>query len=328
MTLTSPLQTINHPDFVKAKITVMIKRDDLIHPIISGNKWRKLKYNIALAKQQNKTGIVSFGGAYSNHIHALAFACYQQNISCTAIIRGEAHYQNNFTLRWAKHWGMNLVFVDRITYKKRDNPEYLQALQHEYIDHLIVPEGGSNSHALQGMGEVIEELNQQTCFDTLITPVGSGGTLAGLITADNDQHQLLGIAVLKADQPSNFVDSAELHTSGYLTDEVKKLLPVQAKKLHQWKVLSEFHRGGYAKFSAADCQRIIDFNQITQLTFEPVYSGKMLLALLDLIALGYFPEHHRIVLLHTGGLQGLGGLAERKIIDGDLWQVPDNAPKV
>ena len=328
MILTSPLQQIHHPVFIKAKITVMIKRDDLIHPIISGNKWRKLKFNITLAKQQNKKGIVSFGGAYSNHIHALAFACYQQNITCTAIIRGEAHYQNNFTLSWARHWGMSLVFVDRATYKKRHEVAYLQTLQAEYVDHLIIPEGGSNAHALKGMGEVIAELNQQTSFDTLITPVGSGGTLAGLITADNDQHQLLGIAVLKSSTSLNTIETSELHSCRYLTEQVKKLLPDKSKKYNQWEILSDFHRGGYAKFSAADCQRIIDFNKITQLTFEPVYSGKMILALLDLIALGYFPEHHRIVLLHTGGLQGLGGLAERNIIDGDMWQIPDNAPDV
>ena len=327
MTLPSPLQTIDHPLFDLHKLTVMIKRDDLIHPIISGNKWRKLKYNIDQAKVQGKKGLISFGGAYSNHIHALAFACYQQRLPCIGIIRGESHYANNFTLRWAQHWQMKLTYVDRNTYRRRADSDYLALLQAQYPEYLIIPEGGSNSLAIPGVSEIIDELNQQTVFETLLTPVGSGGTLAGLISADNNQHQLLGVAVLKQGKETDG-DKVDIKPNDYLTNQVSTLLPKAAQKFDNWQVLPDFHRGGYAKFSVEDSQRIIAFNQETGINFEPVYSGKMLLALVDLIKQGYFAQHHRIVLLHTGGLQGLGGLSERKRINAQQWPVPPNAPKV
>ena len=325
MPLPSPLQKIDHPLFDHHKLTVMIKRDDLIHPTISGNKWRKLKYNLEQAKVQGKKGIISFGGAYSNHIHALAFACYQLNLPCIGIIRGECHYANNFTLRWAQHWQMQLTYLDRMTYRRRADLDYLALLQAQYPNYLILPEGGSNALAIPGVSEIIDELNKQTTFETLLTPVGSGGTLAGLISGDNNQHQLLGIAVLKQGNATN-VD--HFNNNNYLTNQVSALLPKAAQEYDNWQVLPNFHRGGYAKFSEEDSQQIVAFNQDTGINFEPVYSGKMLLALMDLIKQGYFAQHHRIVLLHTGGLQGLGGLSERKRINTQQWQVPPDAPKV
>jgi len=317
----SLLQTLSHPIFTKHQISVQIKRDDLIHPQISGNKWRKLKYNIEYAKKQKLAGIVSFGGSYSNHIHALAYACYQQKIKSVAIIRGEASNGENSTLSWAKHWGMELHFVDRKTYRKRDDANYLAQLQQKFPDYFIVPEGGSNTLALPGMAEVINELEQQTQFDTLMVPVGSGGTLAGLITADNSlvqnkQHQLLGIAVLK--QPKEHTD--------YLDKSVRRLLSKKHQQKGNWQILSQYHGGGYAKFKLEDAQRIIDFSQITGVPFEPIYSGKMIIALLDLIEAGYFAKQHRIVLLHTGGLQGLAGLAEQNKITVNEWPSPPEPP--
>lgn len=314
MYICSPLQTVEHPLFAHHHVTVQIKRDDLIHPIISGNKWRKLKYNLTFAQQHNKKGILSFGGAYSNHIHALAFACKHNNLASKAIIRGEASYQNNATLSAAKSWGMELEFVDRATYRQRYDTEYLKYLQSQHENFYIVPEGGSNSLALQGVGEIITELAEQTEFDTLMVPVGSSGTLSGLIQADDNQHNILGIAVLKGGQ--------------YLEDSIGQLLDQESSglKLKQkhtrWQLLTNFHRGGYAKFSREDEQRILDFSLQTKLPFEPVYSGKMILALLDLLEQGYFPIGHRILLVHTGGLQGLAGLNEQKRLKLAGWQVP------
>ena len=317
MTRLSTLHPLVHPLFTRHKVQVQIKRDDLIHPIISGNKWRKLKFNLAHVKHhQTYQGVLSFGGAYSNHIHALAYACHQQNIPCIGIIRGEEHYANNFTLSWAKHWGMKLHFVDRKTYRRRHDADYLSQLQHEFIDYFMVPEGGSNQLALAGVGEVISELNQQTNFDTLITPVGSGGTIAGLIAEDakasEKQHRILGVSVLKE--------------GNYLTDEIKALLPASIEQHHNWQLLTNFHRGGYAKFSPIDSARILQFNHETGLCFEPVYSGKMILALLDLLEQDFFSANERIVLLHTGGIQGLGGMIERKILSAKQWSMPISAP--
>ena len=312
MPILSELQSLHHPLFLQHNVQVQVKRDDLIHPIISGNKWRKLKYNLAHVKQHNNLrGVLSFGGSYSNHIHALAFACYQQKLPCVGVIRGEESYANNFTLTWARHWGMRLHFVDRKTYRRRHDEDYLAQLQQEYADYFIVPEGGSNKLAIAGVSEVMTELTQQTEFDTLMTPVGSGGTIAGLISGDcntnKTQHKLLGIVVLKG--------------ANYLRYEVEKLLP-NSTNHHSWQLFNDYHRGGYAKFSPLDAARILEFNQITGVNFEPVYSGKMVLALLDLLEQGYFTKGERIVLLHTGGMQGLGGMIERGILSSDKWSVP------
>lgn len=310
----SPVQLLAHPLFDKHKVQVYVKRDDCIHPIISGNKWRKLKYNVAfLKKQPTIQGALTFGGSYSNHIHAFAFACYQQKIPCIGIIRGEADYANNFTLTCARRWGMKLHFVDRQSYRRRHDTDYLALLQKQFPNYFIIPEGGSNELAIPGVAEVMTELKTQIQFDTLLTPVGSGGTLAGLIIGDkenySEEHKLLGIAVLKG--------------ADYLIKEVNSLLPATVTSHHNWQILTNFHRGGYAKFSDQDIQRILEFTQITAIDFEPVYSGKMVLALLDLLEQGYFKAGERIVLLHTGGLQGLGGMIERSILNSADWPMPE-----
>lgn len=311
----SSLQVIQHPLFKHHQLCVAVKRDDLLHPIISGNKWRKLKYNLIEAKKLNKTNIISFGGAYSNHIHALAFACKQHGLQSIGIIRGEPEYADNFTLRWAQYWGMKLIFVDRKTYQKRHQQNYLEQLQQQFPDSFIVPEGGSNSFALPGVAEICYELESQIDYHSLLLPVGSGGTLAGLVVGDKGQHDIIGIGVLKQG----------INNKDYLSNEVKTLLPQTARNFSNWKIMGDLHRGGYAKFSQIDCERIQAFIKVTKIPFEPVYSGKMLLACLDLIEQGYFAAGSKIVLLHTGGLQGLGGLAERRIIKATQWSLPSAA---
>lgn len=308
----SILQPIYHPVFTQHKITVQVKRDDMIDHVVSGNKWRKLQHNLLHAKNSGARGIITFGGCFSNHIHASAFACKQQGLNAIGIIRGELANQHNYTLAWAKYWGMQLNFVDRKTYRLRNNQTYLSSLQQLYPDYLIVPEGGSNTLALTGMTDVINELNSQAQFDTIMTPVGSGGTLAGLVLGDKNQHQLLGVAVLKQGE--------------YLNEQVKELLPQQAKAYDNWHIFTQYHGGGYAKFSEGDVNDLLAFNEETGVTFEPVYSGKMILALLDLVKQGYFPKHHRIVLLHTGGLQGIAGLISRKMLNEKDWPILKHAP--
>lgn len=313
MTLPSPIQQIKHPLFSDNKLKVFIKRDDLIHPIISGNKWRKLKHNIHFAKENGYLGILSFGGAYSNHIHALAYAAKEQGILSKGIIRGEQHYQHNTTLSQAIRWGMSCDFIDRKTYRLRQDPDYLARLQLQYPDYFIVPEGGSNILALPGVGEVITELKTQVDFDTLMLPVGSGGTLSGLIQADKNQHNILGIAVLK--EAHHIKEQVQ---SLLAQCDIRKDIKENTSEHVKWQLFENFHRGGYAKFNVEDEQRIYQFVQESGITFEPVYSGKMLLALLDLISEGYFKQAQTIVLLHTGGLQGLNGLIEQKKLSTSL----------
>ncbi|WP_286234677.1 1-aminocyclopropane-1-carboxylate deaminase/D-cysteine desulfhydrase [Thalassotalea sediminis] len=304
----SPVQRLKHPLFAQYNLHVSVKRDDLIHPIISGNKWRKLKYNLQFAKTAGYKGVISFGGAYSNHIHALAYACFQQQLPSIAFIRGESHYAANATLKQAISWGMKCKFLDRESYKKRSDNTFIDHIQQQYPEYFIIPEGGTNFHALKGVQELCHELNSQVEFDTIITPVGSAGTISGLITGDMQQHQILGIAVLKQ--------------AGYLRDDIKSLLLEHNCNAKNWQLLTAYHGGGYAKFDNDLLAQMRDFSQVTQLPIEPIYSGKMIVALLALIKQGFFPVGHRIVVLHTGGLQGLYGLIERKKIKADEWLLP------
>ncbi|HEY5715432.1 MAG TPA: pyridoxal-phosphate dependent enzyme [Psychromonas sp.] len=299
----SPLQPIRHPllDFLQLKLS--IKRDDLLHPEISGNKWRKLKYNFLEARRQQVDHIISFGGAYSNHLHALAAAGFHFGFKTSAIIRGESSYADNPTLKQCLAWGMALQFVTRQEYKKRAEPAYLQSLQRLFPNALIVPEGGSNQFALPGMMEAVQEIFQQADdpVDHIVTATGSGGTLAGAV-AGVAQYQpktkVTGIAVLK--------------NAHYLNREIESLL-AQAKvnRKGEWCLQTEFHQGGYAKVPAELLYFCEQFTRQTAIPVEPIYTGKMFYGLFQLIQQGYFNKGQHIVALHTGGLQGLNGLQDR-----------------
>jgi len=297
----SPLQTVHHPLLTANKVSLSIKRDDLIHPTISGNKWRKLKYNLLHAEAQGIQQLLSFGGAYSNHIHALAAAAHLFNFKAKGIIRGEAHYASNPTLSQAQAWGMQLQFVDRKTYRLKEQQDYLAQLALDHPDTYIIPEGGTNTLAIPGVEEVVSELIQQMSqpIDHLFTATGSAGTLSGLISGaikHSPNTQVHGIAVLK---------EAE-----YLKQVIPELVP-NAESIN-WQLHTQFHEGGYGKVSvklAEFCQR---FTEQTRIPIEPIYTGKMLFALWQLIEQGHFAAGSNIVALHTGGLQGLNGLKEQQ----------------
>lgn len=301
MNVNSPLQLISHPLLTAANITLSIKRDDLIHPDISGNKWRKLKYNINYATKNNIDHILSFGGAFSNHIHALAAAGHHFGFKTTGIIRGEAHYAKNATLSQAQKWGMKLSFVNREKYRLKENTQFLDDLQLEYPNAYIIPEGGSNELALRGVEEVVEELLQQstTPIDHIFTATGSAGTLSGLISGalkHSPLTQIHGVAVLK--------------NADYLKNSVHRFLPHVTHK--NWYLHCQFHHGGYGKVSpelASFCRKFVSD---TGVIIEPIYTGKMLYALWQLIEQGYFKAGENIVAVHTGGLQGLSGLKEQQ----------------
>ena len=267
-------------------LNLTVKRDDLLHAIISGNKWRKLQYSLITALQQNIVHIVSFGGGFSNHLHALGYCCHQLNIKFTAIVRGDYSANPSPMLLDLSKWQADIQYVDKVTYQQRDKLEYLQNLQAKYPNALVIPEGGSNKLAIQGVSETINELTQD--YDFIIAPVASGGTLAGLITATrNTSIQVLGIAVLKG--------------QGYLENLVQDLL-LQTDQ--HWSINHDYHFGAYAKSSAELHDFCDDFYQQTQIAVEPIYSGKLFFALRDLIGQSYFPQGSKILALHTGGLQG------------------------
>lgn len=301
----SPLQKIEHPLLDLWQLTLFVKRDDLLHPEISGNKWRKLKYNLFEARRQKMDHILSFGGAYSNHIHALAAAGFHFGFKTSAIIRGEPFYANNPTLKKALAWGMELQFVTRKEYKQRAESAYLQSLQNAYPDAFIVPEGGSNRFSIRGVMETLQEIQQQANdpVDHIITATGSGGTLAGLV-AGSAQSQLkpkvTGIAVLKNAQ--------------YLNQEIASLLQQSnINRNNNWRLQTEFHHGGYAKVPVELNHFCEQFSLQTGIPVEPIYTGKMFYGLFKLIEQGYFNRGEHIVALHTGGLQGLEGLKESSV---------------
>ncbi|MGL6493489.1 1-aminocyclopropane-1-carboxylate deaminase/D-cysteine desulfhydrase [Aeromonas veronii] len=290
--LPSPLQRLHHPLLTRYCVELWCKRDDLIHPAISGNKWRKLKYHLLHAKEHGKRHLLSFGGAYSNHIHALAAAGCQSGLRTTGIIRGEYDAVSNSTLRDARHWGMDLVFVDRQSYRRRQDPDWLA--QFDAPDTLIVPEGGSSPLAIPGVAELVGEVPFSP--DLWVLPCASGGTLAGLIAGKRDREQILAIGVLKG--------------GGFIADEVCRLHPAAAN-IPGWRIALDHHDGGYAKFSPALWQWVQNFSTTTDLPLEPIYSGKAMWGLFRELAAGRIALGSKIVFIHTGGMQGLAGLREQ-----------------
>lgn len=298
----SPLQEVNHPLLLAKNVTLSVKRDDLLHADISGNKWRKLKFNLIEARKKGINQLLSFGGAYSNHIHALAAAGYHLGFETSAIIRGEPHYASNPTLKQAQKWGMKLHFVSRKEYRQREDHQYLQTLQNKFPEALIIPEGGSSQLAIPGVMELCDELMQQSSksIDHIFTATGSGGTLAGLIAGFSNKQQkkstrITGIAVLKQ--------------ADYLLTNIDHLLgQANQSSLNDWQLLTQFHGGGYAKVTPQLRDFCLQFEKDNGIPIEPIYTGKMFYALFELIKQDYFNDGDNIVALHTGGLQGLKGL--------------------
>ncbi|MDP5212753.1 pyridoxal-phosphate dependent enzyme [Pseudoalteromonas tunicata] len=285
----SPLQKITHPLLSHHNISLTVKRDDLLHPIISGNKWRKLKYNLIHAQQNKINHLISFGGPFSNHIHALAAAGRIFGFKTSAYIRGPELDNQNPTLRFAKSCDMRLIAVDRITYRQKDDLGYLASLSAKHPNCLIIPEGGTNSAAILGVIELAQTLHQA---DVLVTPVGSAGTLAGLIEGAHTEQKIIGIAVLK---------QAE-----YLIEKMNQLSP-KSNQYNNWQLMTQFHGGGYGKFNR-ELWHFCQSMQAYHLPLEPIYSGKMFFALFELIKQGYFQSGTKISAIHTGGLQGIAGL--------------------
>lgn len=272
-------QQINFHD-----ITLIIRRLDLVHPQISGNKFFKLKYNFLEAKRQGYQHILSFGGAYSNHIAATAFAAQQFGFQSVGVIRGEelADRPLNPTLATAQEFGMQLHFVSRDEYRRKQQPEYLAELARQFPEHYVIPEGGTNALAIQGCQEILKDSDAQ--FDVICCAVGTGGTISGLIEASHAHQQILGFSALKG---------------SFLKDEVAQLT-----KKTNWNILDDYCCGGYAKTSAALVQFIRDFEAEFSIPLEQIYTAKMLMGIFDLIEKNYFLARSKLLVIHSGGLQG------------------------
>jgi 1-aminocyclopropane-1-carboxylate deaminase len=263
---------------------------------MSGNKWHKLKYNIHKAKNEGIDTLLTFGGAYSNHIYAVAAAGKIFNLRTIGIIRGEEHLPLNPTLSFAVENGMKIYYIDRKSYRKKESSEIINQLQQEFGDFYLLPEGGTNELAIKGCSEIISKIDID--FDYICCPCGTSGTLAGLISGLKGNKFALGFAVLKG--------------ASFLKDNVNSLLKnFNESSFPNWDVNLDYHFGGYARTNSILLDFVIRFTSITKIPIEPIYTGKMLFGIYDLAEKGFFEEGIQIIAVHTGGLQGLKGLTSR-----------------
>ncbi|TXH26948.1 MAG: 1-aminocyclopropane-1-carboxylate deaminase/D-cysteine desulfhydrase [Cyclobacteriaceae bacterium] len=290
----TPVVEISTPEVARAGINLFIKREDQNHPHISGNKWWKLKYNLEAAQQQTHTTLLTFGGAYSNHIYATAAAAHELGLQSIGIIRGEETLPLNATLAFAKSRGMQLHYVSREAYRNRHLPEFTQSLHDRFGEFYIIPEGGTNELAIKGVAEFAQQLQQEASFDYLCLPVGTGGTMAGLIAGLEQQTQVVGISVLKNGE--------------FLIDEVKNHLKNFSDQVYgNWHIETSYHHGGYAKTTPQLFAFIDTMNTEHQLPLDPVYTAKLMWGVMNMIEKGKFIPGSKVLILHTGGLQGLHG---------------------
>lgn len=280
---------------VTRQIQLFLKREDKIHPFISGNKWRKLRYNLTEAKASGHDTLLTFGGAYSNHIYATAAAAKAAGLQAIGIIRGEEHLPLNPTLAYASDQGMHIAYMDRSTYRKKHEQTVIEALEERYGRFYLIPEGGTNNLAIKGCEEIVTAAVRT--FDFICLPVGTGGTAAGVIIGMKGCGKVIGFSALKGD---------------FLTAEVKGLLNnYQQDPPSNWSINNEYHFGGYAKTQPGLLQFIEAFYKKHQIQLEPIYTGKMMYGIYDLIQKGVFPAGSSILAIHTGGLQGLAGMKEK-----------------
>ena len=282
-------QYVDLPILKEKNIVLALKREDLIHPLISGNKFRKLKYNVLEAIRLGHDSILTFGGAFSNHILATAAAGKNNNLKTIGIIRGEEirnKWIDNPTLKLASENGMQFKFVSRESYRNKENSDFLESLKEEFGTFYLVPEGGTNSLAIKGCEEIL--VDSDSDFEIISVCVGTGGTMAGLINAANNNQRILGFPVLKGD---------------FFQDKLKKLT-----KKNNWTINSEYHFGGYGKIDENLVRFINEFKEQTNIPLDPVYTGKMMYGLLDMIENDNFVPGTRILAIHTGGLQGIAGM--------------------
>ena len=287
-TILSPLQKLNHSLLDEKKVSVYVKRDDLIHPEIMGNKWRKLKYNILHLQRNNLSGIVTFGGAFSNHISAVAAAGRIFRFKTVGIIRGEElTYQSNPTLLKASQDGMDLYFVSRLRYRElKQNPSELEKVHHNFY---LLPEGGTNDLAIRGCEEIVSEI--QPDFDTIATAIGTGGTLAGILKSTGSQ--VIGISSLKGN---------------FMKGKISNLLSEMKITKSNYDIKTQYHYGGYGKTSPELLDFIHWFKEYFQIPLDPIYTGKCFSAIWNMIKQNTFRKGYKIVLLHSGGLRKISSV--------------------
>lgn len=288
----TPIQALHDSLFDRHGVRLLIKRVDLVHPVISGNKWYKLKYNLLAAQQQGFDTLLSFGGAYSNHIHALAGAGHVYGFRTIGLIRGEPYQPLNPTLQFAVDHGMALHYLSRAEYRMKNSPAMIERLRQQLGDFYLLPEGGTNALAVQGCSEMLADVDTE--FDVVACACGTGGTLAGVVAGLNGKHRALGVAVLKGGE--------------FLGDEVRRLLQESGEpQFDNWQVECGYHHGGYAKTTPELMAFMQRFEQQHGILLDPVYTAKLFLALYTMVEQQQFARGTTLLAIHSGGLQGRAG---------------------
>lgn len=270
-------------------VELFVKREDKIHSFISGNKYRKLKYNLIEAKNTGFKTLLTFGGAYSNHIAAVASAGNTFGLKTIGIIRGEELKNKicyNPTLNFAKQCGMQFKFVSREDYRNKTSKLFIDNLKKELGVFYLIPEGGTNQLAIKGCEEILNTEDEN--FDFICTSVGTGGTISGLINGSKPNQKILGFSVLKGD---------------FLKEDISNFVTKT-----NWNLITDYHFGGYAKINKPLISFINGFKKDYQIPLDPIYTGKMMFGVFDLIDKGFFPANSKILAIHTGGLQGIDGM--------------------
>jgi 1-aminocyclopropane-1-carboxylate deaminase len=277
----SPLQQINDPILKDFPVKLYIKRDDLIHPEITGNKWRKLKYNLVEAREKGYNRLMTFGGAFSNHIYATSAAGKEFGFETTGLIRGEELTPtSNEILMFSKINGMDLIFMPRLNYGFKDK------ISRQYKDDFyVIPEGGSNEFCIKGVVEMMDEIYNEITPDYVCVAAGTGGTLAGIATGLRGETEALGFAVLK--------------DKGLLYPAVARLTDAE------FDVTTDYIFNNYGKTTPELIEFIMEFEKRNpNIKLEQVYTGKMMYGVYDMIQKGRFRENSTVCVIHTGGLRG------------------------
>ncbi|MBW1297887.1 1-aminocyclopropane-1-carboxylate deaminase/D-cysteine desulfhydrase [Aquimarina litoralis] len=289
-------QNVVHPILEEVGIMLDIKREDQIHEYVSGNKFRKLKYNLVEAKNKGFDTVLTFGGAYSNHIAATAVAGTITGLKTIGIIRGEELANDlprvlseNDTLRLASDHKMQLKFISRASYKEKTSLLFLEELINEFGSFYVIPEGGTNELAVKGCEEILTPNDE--IYDYVCCAVGTGGTIAGIINASSNHQKVIGFPALKGD---------------FLSDEIKKYT-----NKTNWHLETNYHFGGYGKINIELIEFINRFVLEQNIALDPVYTAKMIYGIFDKIKKGDFTKNTRILAIHTGGLQGVSGMNKK-----------------
>lgn len=296
---TAQYTKIDLPLLSEKGIQLAFKREELLFPGISGNKYRKLKYNIQAAKAAKQHTLLTFGGAFSNHIAAVAYAGAVNGFKTIGVIRGEelASLPLNPTLEKAKSHGMSFHFVTREAYREKHRPQFVAKLQETFGHFYLIPEGGTNALAVKGCTEILHELD--TKFTHISVAVGTGGTLSGLAEAAFDHQEILGFPALKG---------------AFLQKDICNFT-----QQNNWSLFESYHFGGYAKVTPTLVHFANKFNMDTGIVLDPIYTAKMVFGVMDLIENDYFESGAHILMIHTGGLQAIEGMNEKLQRQGIKW---------